>query len=67
MQFQINTDHNIQGDIRVAEVAEQIVTAALAPLVGRLSRVEVHLNDVNAQKGGADDIRCVVEARPEGM
>jgi len=27
----------------------------------------VHLNDVNAQKGGADDIRCVVEARPEGM
>ncbi len=67
MQFQINTDHNIQGDIRVAEVAEHIVTAALAPLVGRLSRVEVHLNDVNAQKGGADDIRCVVEARPEGM
>jgi len=67
MRFQINTDHNIQGDIRVAEVAEQIVTAALAPLVGRLSRVEVHLNDVNAQKGGADDIRCVVEARPEGM
>ncbi|MDP4033323.1 MAG: HPF/RaiA family ribosome-associated protein [Pseudorhodobacter sp.] len=67
MQFQINTDHNIQGDIRVAEVAEQIVTAALAPLIGRLSRIEVHLTDVNAQKGGADDIRCVVEARPEGL
>jgi len=34
MRFQINTDHNIQGDIRVAEVAEQIVTAALPRLSG---------------------------------
>lgn len=67
MQFQFNTDRNIKGDDRLAEVAEQIVTGALGHLVPRLTRVELHVQDVNAQKGGSDDIRCVIEARPEGM
>lgn len=67
MQFQLNTDSNIQGDERLAELAEEAITSALGHLTGRLSRVEVHLADTNAGKGGADDIRCTVEARPEGM
>lgn len=67
MQFQFNTDSHIQGDDRLAEVAEATVSAALGHLTTRLSRVEVHLADVNAAKGGADDIRCTIEARPEGM
>ena len=67
MQFQLNTDANIQGDDRLAEVAETIVTSALGHLTERLSRIEVHLADVNGAKGGNDDIRCTVEARPEGM
>ena len=67
MQFQLNTDANIQGDDRLAEVAETIVTSALGHLSNRLSRIEVHLADVNGAKGGEDDIRGTVEARPEGM
>lgn len=67
MQFQLNTDANIQGDDRLAEVAEQTVASALGHLTERLTRIEVHLADVNADKGGSDDIRCTIEARPEGM
>jgi hypothetical protein len=67
MQFQLNTDAHIQGDDRLAEVAEQTVGSALGHLTARLSRIEVHLADVNAAKGGSDDIRCTIEARPEGM
>jgi hypothetical protein len=67
MQFQLNTDANIQGDERLAEVAENTVTSALGHLTDRLSRIEVHLVDVNGAKGGTDDIRCTIEARPEGM
>ncbi|WP_323784919.1 HPF/RaiA family ribosome-associated protein [Thalassovita sp.] len=66
MQIQINTDHNIQGDERVAEVCEQIVTDALAPISSRLTRVEVHIKDIRGPKGG-EDIRATVEARPEGL
>ena len=67
MMFQLNTDANIQGDDRLAEVAEQAVGSALGHLTSRLSRIEVHLADVNAANGGPDDIRCTIEARPEGM
>jgi hypothetical protein len=67
MQFQLNTDANIQGNDQLAEEAEAVVTSALGHLTDRLSRIEVHLVDVNGAKGGADDIHCTVEARPEGM
>jgi hypothetical protein len=67
MQFQLNTDANIQGDDRVAEVAEEMVSSGLGHLTSRLTRIEVHLVDVNAHKGGPVDIQCTIEARPEGM
>jgi hypothetical protein len=67
VQFQLNTDANIPGDDRLAEVAEQTITSTIGHLTTRLSRIEVHLADVNAAKGGADDIRCTIEARPDGM
>ena len=66
MHIQINTDHNIQGDERLAEVCEQLVSAAMAPIASRLTRVEVHVKDMRGPKGG-EDIRATVEARPEGM
>ncbi len=66
MQIQVNTDHNINGDERVAEVCQQIVTEALAPIARRLTRVEVHIKDTRGPKGG-EDIRATVEARPEGL
>lgn len=67
MQFQLNTDANIEGDDRMTEIAERTVASTLGHLTDRLSRIEVHLADVNAGKGGPDDIRCTIEARPEGM
>ncbi|MEI4264179.1 HPF/RaiA family ribosome-associated protein [Roseovarius sp. D0-M9] len=67
MQFQLNTDSHIQADDLLAETAKTAVASALGHLTNRLTRVEVHLADVNAAKGGADDILCTIEARPEGM
>lgn len=67
MQFQFNTDNQIHGDENLAATAESTVTGALGHLTNRISRVEVHLADLNAAKGGSDDIRCTIEARPEGM
>lgn len=66
MHIQINTDHNIHGDERLAEVCEELVTSTLAPIASRLTRVEVHVKDMRGPKGG-EDIRATVEARPEGM
>lgn len=66
MLFQFNTDNHLDGDAAVSEKVEAIVRKRLARVEGRLSRVEVHIGDVNGPKGG-DDIRCAVELRPTGM
>lgn len=66
MHIQLNTDHNINGDERLGEIVEEVVTAALAPVANRLTRVEVHIKDIRGPKGG-EDIRATVEARPEGL
>lgn len=67
MQIQVNTDNVISGDERVIEVSEMAVTADLGHFEDRLTRVEVHLKDQNADKHGPDHIRCTMEARPRGM
>ena len=67
MQFQLNSDSSIKADERLAEIAEMIVLASFGNVIPRLTRVEVHLQSVGAAKGGAADIRCMIEARPEGM
>ncbi len=67
MQIQVSTDNFIHGDERVIEVAEDAVNSDLGHLEDRLTRVEVHLKDQNAEKHGPDHIRCTMEARPRGL
>ncbi len=67
MQIQVSTDNTIHGDQRVIEVAEGAVAQDLGHLSERLTRVEVHLKDQNADKHGPEHIRCTMEARPRGL
>ncbi len=67
MKIQLNSDHNIVVDARLSDVLESSVAATLKHLEDRITRVEVHLSDVNGNKGGNDDKRCMMEARPAGQ
>ena len=40
---------------------------AVAHFADRITRVEVHLNDVNGDKHSANDKRCMLEARVAGL
>ena len=66
MQILVNTDNQILGDQRLTEVVEGVVEDSVEHFRDHLTRVEVHLNDVNSQKSGANDKRCMMEARVEG-
>jgi hypothetical protein len=63
MQIQINT-HDTAGDADFTGRVEAAIAAGLERFAAHLTRVEVHLGDVNAGKHGAADKRCMIEARP---
>jgi uncharacterized protein (DUF111 family) len=68
MQIQINTDRNIDGNEAMIEQAQSVVRGALERFGARITRVEVHLSDQNSdKKSGARDLRCLMEARVEGL
>ncbi len=66
MQFQFNSDSSVMGTENVAERIEEMVREKLARFEDRLTRIEVHVSDVNAAKHGEDDKHCMIEARPRG-
>ena len=66
MQVQFNSDHTVMGTENVAERIEAMVREKLARFEDRLTRVEIHVRDVNGTKHGANDKECTIEARPSG-
>ena len=67
MYIQINTDHNIEGHQALNTQVSGVVENALSRFSNHITRVEVHLSDVNSnKKGGDDDMRCMMEARIKG-
>lgn len=66
MQIQLNTDKQISGAIGLQGEVERELRQELKHLADRVTRVEVHLNDVNSGKSGETDKRCQLEARMAG-
>jgi ribosome-associated translation inhibitor RaiA len=67
MKIQINSDHNIAVDAPLSAVLESSVADTLNHLEDPITHVEVHVSDVNGNKGGNHDKRCMMEARPAGQ
>jgi ribosome-associated translation inhibitor RaiA len=67
MQVLVNSDHHILGSEPVTARVESIVMEAVGRFADRITRVEVHLNDVNGAKHGERDKRCMMEARVGGV
>lgn len=65
LQIQIRTDNHIHvHDNRAAEL-ESIVKHALRHCSQHITRVEMHLSDINGIKAGQPDKSCVMEVRLE--
>jgi ribosome-associated translation inhibitor RaiA len=67
MQIQINSDHHIVASPELASRIQSLVRDTLDRYSDRITRVEVHLNDLNGTKGGGSDKRCLMEARLSGL
>ena len=67
MQVLVNSDHHIVGGEDLTDRVRGVVEGRLDRFEGRITRVEVHLNDLNGSKLGERDKRCMMEARIGGM
>lgn len=66
MQIQLNTDNHITGSTDLLERVQETLERQLRHVSETITRVEVHLNDVNSAKGGDADKRCMLEVRIAG-
>lgn len=66
MKIQVNSDNTVAVDARLVSFVKEEVGRALGRFAARLTRVEVHLSDVNKAKTGEEDKLCLVEVRPAG-
>ena len=67
MQVQVNSGNSVEVNEEFATFVEDEVRHTLRQFEPRLTRVEVHVNDLNSHKGGTQDKRCQIEARPNGL
>jgi ribosome-associated translation inhibitor RaiA len=64
MQIQINSDKHISMHAKLSGLIEAELRRILNRFEDQLTRIEVHLSDENGGKSGAQDKRCILEARP---
>lgn len=67
MQVLVQADDHIAMTKELDEKLDRAVRSAVGAYEEQITRVQVHLTDVNAAKGGINDKRCVLEARPAGL
>jgi ribosome-associated translation inhibitor RaiA len=66
MQIQVNTGESVEGREALLRHTESVVKEALGRFSDHVTRVEVHLSDVNGHKAGENDKRVLMEARIAG-
>ena len=66
MQIQFHTDNHVHGEASLADWAERELRDRLRRFADHLTRIEVHVSDINGARAGELDKRCKLEARLAG-
>ncbi len=66
MKMQVNSDKAVTVDAKFTASVEQELNRILERFESQITRVEVHLSDVNSAKPGVRDKRCQIEVRSAG-
>ena len=67
MLIQVNSNNALSLNDKTIRWASDEVESVMVHFASRITRVEVHLNDVNSDKSGDGDKFCSVTARVEGL
>ncbi|QJR36841.1 HPF/RaiA family ribosome-associated protein [Gemmatimonas groenlandica] len=67
MLIQLNTDNHVDGRDEAMREVETDLNRTLARFSSQITRIGVHFRDTNAEKSGASDKECTLEARVAGQ
>lgn len=67
MLIQLRTDNHVDGRDEAMPDVETDLLRTMARFSSQLTRIEVHFRDANAEKSGASDKECTLEARVAGQ
>ena len=67
MNIEVRTDKHIENTAKLADHVRSQLTQKFSRYSEKLTHIEVHFSDENADKGGANDKRCAIEARAAGL
>jgi ribosomal subunit interface protein len=67
MNIEVRTDNHIEGTARMIEYVRDQLKSEFSRYSERVTHIEVHFSDENAEKGGDQDKRCAIEARAAGF
>ena len=67
MNIEIRTDKNINSSERLIDYVRSELKNEFQRFSEKITHFEVHLSDINGDKGGEEDKRCMIEARPAGL
>lgn len=67
MQIQLQTDRHIEHNVGLEHHVADVIKKILFPYRDHVTRVEVHLSDVNSKRVTEHDKRCVVEFHLSGL
>jgi ribosome-associated translation inhibitor RaiA len=63
MQIKVNSNQSVETREAMEKWAEAEIRKTLDRFSSEVTRVEIHVGDENAEKGGTGDKRCTMEAR----
>lgn len=67
MNIEIRTDKNIHSSDRLIDYVRTELKKEFQRFSEKITHFEVHLSDAHGDKGGEEDKRCMIEARPSGL
>lgn len=67
MIIQFNTDKNISGNEKKVAAYSALIEDELRMYSSHITRLEIHLSDENGNNNGPNTMRCMIEARVEGL
>jgi ribosome-associated translation inhibitor RaiA len=67
MKIQFNTDKNVSLGEEQIVYFTSLINEEISRFSAQITRLEIHLSDVDGNKDGFNDQRCMVEARLAGM